>query len=371
MAVAAGGRTRVYWARGPLGVRGHVGVQHGSALRMSRVVHHFGPDSGQVGGMASVIRILAEHRLGGDAVTVHPTWREASPFTSALLAMRAAARILRLGASDVVHVHLSEDGAFVREGMLVALARSLRKATVVTIHGANFLPFADRRPWLAAGVLKRAHVITCLDRDVLRRVQQLAPRAHVELVPNPVAIDDDAPGADQTEEIVLFAGEIGLRKGADVLWRAWRIVKASRPRARCFMVGPVNDFEVPATERLEMRPPVGPSELRCLLRSARVVALPSRAEGMPMILTEAMGCGRPFVSTAVGGIPDLAHGGGVLVDVGDEPALARRLTELLEDPALAHSIGEQGRSFCRATRSIEVIDARLCELYAAAEKEAA
>jgi hypothetical protein len=155
-------------------------------------------------------------------------------------------------------------------------------------------------------------------------------------------------------------------KGADVLHRAWQLVAQRRPQARCLMVGPVGDFTPPDTERLEVRAPVGPIEMKEILRRARVVALPSRAEGMPMVLTEAMSLGRPFVSTPVGGIPELASGGGMLVPVDDELALADRLTELLADPELARKIGERGRRFCLETRSIEVIDARLRKLYAAA-----
>jgi glycosyltransferase involved in cell wall biosynthesis len=186
------------------------------------------------------------------------------------------------------------------------------------------------------------------------------------LVPNPVLVDDSFIPADETDELVVFAGEIGLRKGADVLHRAWQIVSQRRPQARCLMVGPAGDFVPLSAERLEVRPAVDPSELQAILRSARVVALPARAEAMPMVLTEAMSLGRPFVSTPVGGIPELADEGGVLVPVGDERALADRLTELLAEPDLARTIGESGRRFCEQTRSIEVIDVRLRELYAAA-----
>ena len=85
-----------------------------------------------------------------------------------------------------------------------------------------------------------------------------------------------------------------------------------------------------------------------------------------MVLTEAMSLARPFVSTPVGGIPELATEGGVLVPVGDENALADRLTELLSDPDLARTIGERGRRFCLETRGVDVIDARLRKLYSAA-----
>ena len=121
-----------------------------------------------------------------------------------------------------------------------------------------------------------------------------------------------------------------------------------------------------SAERLEVRPPVDSIEMKEILRRARVVALPARAEGMPMVLTEAMSLGRPFVSTPVGGIPELAGEGGMLVPVDDEIGLADRLTDLLADPDLARTIGERGRRFCLQTRSVEVIDARLRKLYLAA-----
>jgi len=332
--------------------------------------HHFGPDPAYVGGIGSVMRVLGEHAAGATAAETHPTWRPDAPLASLPLALRTALRTIpRVTEDDVCHVHLAENGSFVREGAVVALACLTGRTTVVTIHGADFLPFARRHPRLAATVLRRADLITCLDREVLELVNQMAPRVEAHLLPNPVAIDEDSPPADETDEIVLFAGEIGLRKGADVLLKAWHLVAEARPAARCVMVGPLNGLAIPETERLEVREPVAPEAMGALLRGARAVALPSRSEGMPMVLTEAMGAGRPFVSTPVGGIPELARGGGgLLVPVEDHLQLAARLTELLEDRTLARNVGEQGRSFCRQTRGVGVIDARLRQLYAAAAR---
>jgi glycosyltransferase involved in cell wall biosynthesis len=334
-----------------------------------RAVHHFGPDPAYVGGMASVMTVLAEHRVGGDAIEVHPTWRPDSRLASLPLALRAAPSILSIGRwPDVVHVHLAEDGSFVREGALVVLARLLKKATVVTVHGGDFIPFSHKHRRLATGVLRRAHVVICLRRDVLDRVRQIAPQTRVELVPNPVVVPEDSPGADETEELVLFAGRLGVRKGVDVLWRAWRLVSEARPQARCIMVGPAYDYTVAPTPRLEVRGAVDAKAMSDLLRSARVIALPSYSEGMPMILLEAMSHGRPFVGTPVGGIPELADAGGMLVPVGDEVALAECLIEMLANRELARSIGERGRGFVRATRSVELIDGRLSALYSAASR---
>jgi glycosyltransferase involved in cell wall biosynthesis len=332
-------------------------------------VHHFGPDTRSVGGMATVIRLLEEHNVGAEMVDAHPTWRPRSPRGTVRLVASAAQALLQIPAGEVAHMHLSEGGSFLREGFLLALARRRGLIVVATIHGASFIPFAARYPRLVSAVLRRAHAVTCLEKGALERVRRSAPLVHCEILPNPVIVDDSFLPADETEELVVFAGEIGLRKGADVLYRAWQLISSRCPRARCLMVGPITDFVPPTAERLEVRPPVGPVEMKEILRSARLVALPAREEGMPMVLAEAMSLGRPFVSTPVGGIPELAAEGGRLVLVGDEDGLAEHLTDLLAKPALARTIGERGWRFCWETRRVEVIDARLRELYSAASAE--
>jgi glycosyltransferase involved in cell wall biosynthesis len=330
-------------------------------------VHHFGPDPETVGGIATVIRLFAKHDLGADRVHAHPTWRPQAPLSSLRLAAAAASKIRELPAGTVVHVHLSERGAFLREGVLLALARSRGLVVIATLHGASFLPFAAKHPRLVRAVMRRAHLISCLDGTTRAAAQRIAPQVRYEIVPNPALRDESPVSADQTEELVVFAGEIGLRKGADVLHRAWQIVAQLRPNARCLMVGPAGDYAPALAERLRVHPPVDPAEMMNILRQARAVALPARAEGMPMVLTEAMSLGRPFVSTPVGGIPALAGAGGILVPVEDHEQLAERLSELLANPQLARAIGERGRAFCAQTRSVELLDARWRELYEAAE----
>lgn len=330
------------------------------------VVKHFGPDPTSVGGMASVIRVLREHQVGADVVDSCPTWTPRAPLKTARLFFAAARTILTMPSGQIVHVHLSEGGSFLREGSLVALANKRGIVTVVTLHGASFIPFECAHPHLVAWVLRRAQLVTCLDHATRDVTRHSAPRVPCEIVPNPAFIDISSLPADRTDELVVFAGEISIRKGADVLYRGWQLVAQRRPQARCLMVGPIGDFVPPSTERLEVLGSVESTEIKEILRRARVVALPSRAEGMPMILTEAMSLGRPFVSTPVGGIPELANDGGMLVPVGDEIALADRLTELLADQDLARTVGERGRRFCLSTRSTEVIDARLRELYTSA-----
>ena len=332
---------------------------------MDSTVHHFGPDAASVGGMATVIKIFVDYKIGADTVDAYATWRPREPLATMVSFARSMRSLLRLPVTDIVHVHLSERGSFLREGPLVLIAHRRGLMTVVTIHGASFVPFAQRRPRIAAAVLRSADLVTCLDHDSLSCARRLAPGVESALVPNPIFVDPDFTPADATQEMVVFAGEIGRRKGADVLCRAWELIAERRPEARCVMVGPPRDFAPPTMERLTVLPAVGRSEMLGILRGARAIALPSRAEGMPMVLAEAMSLGRPIVSTPVGGISELADDGGFLVRVGDEVELAERLTDLLADPDLARRVGERGRRFCSETRGIEIIDARYRTLYSA------
>jgi type III pantothenate kinase len=84
---------------------------------------------------------------------------------------------------------------------------------------------------------------------------------------------------------------------------------------------------------------------------------------MPMILSEAMAAGRPFVGTPVGGVGSLGEGG-VLVPVGDHHALAGALIELLADRQRAQALGDAGQALCRRLMSPDAVDARLRGLYA-------
>ncbi len=319
--------------------------------------------------MESVIATLTEHSIGADAATAHITWSMDRPLLSTALGLREIAFLSRLPRDAVVHVHLSERGSFLREGGILFRAARRGNPTVASIHGAEFLRFCEEHPHLVRTVLARAAVITCLSDDVADLVRRIAPGRPVELVPNPVAEIGATLEPADAPPMALFAGELGTRKGADILAEAWPLVRGEIADARCVMVGPRTDLHLPDLPGLTVMPGLPRADVTQLLGEARVVVLPSRAEGMPMILTEALAAGRPFVATPVGGIPELAHAEGMLVSVGDPAGLAQALITFLADPVLAQSVGEAGRRFWRRTRSVPAIDRRLKAIYSRARAQ--
>jgi glycosyltransferase involved in cell wall biosynthesis len=326
-------------------------------------VHHFGPDTAYTGGMATVLMLFREQRIGADSVELHSTWVPDSRMRTAMLTWDALKVVRGLSAGTVVHVHLSTRGSLLRKGTILAYAARRGLPRVISMHGADFVESVDRYRGLATRVLRLANAITALSEDVEAEARRLAPGVLVRAVPNPVMVDEFVAPVTQAGSTALFAGEIGLRKGADVLTRAWPTVHDALPLAQCIVIGPKGDFAMSDGDGLRVLPPQPPEAIRAMLRDARVAVLPSRAEGMPMFLLEAMATGRPFVSTPVGAIPGLAASGGLLAAVGDHEQLAAALIRLLDDPVLAQRLGDSGREFCLATRSPAVVSAAYREIY--------
>ncbi len=326
-------------------------------------VIHIGPSPLTVGGTQSVIRTIAEFGIGADSIAVKPTWTGSGALADSRLVRRAAGTILRADPDTIIHVHLSSGGAYLREGPLVALARARGLRVVISLHGSDLPQFCDAHPRLVGSIFSRADRILCLSEDTREAVRGLGMGGRVRRLANPVAIDDAAPPVRSTEPIALFAGRIERLKGVDVLVDAWRTLLERGIEGRCRLVGPLGDYRPPRLERMSIEGAVGSGEVRSMIRSSRLVVLPSRTEGMPMVLTEALAAGRPFVATPVGGTADLAPCPEMLVPAGDADALADAIERFLVDSDTAQRVGERCQQFCRETRSPAVIDSELRAVY--------
>jgi glycosyltransferase involved in cell wall biosynthesis len=106
-------------------------------------------------------------------------------------------------------------------------------------------------------------------------------------------------------------------------------------------------------------------DVPALLAGCDVFCLPSFAEGLPLVVLEAMAQGKPVVATAVGGTPELVVDGetGVLVPPGDVEALRRALAGVLADPERARAMGEAGRRRVREEFGARAAAQRILGLY--------
>ena len=109
--------------------------------------------------------------------------------------------------------------------------------------------------------------------------------------------------------------------------------------------------------------------MRDEILAARALVLPSFAEGLPVVIMEAMALRRPVISTFVAGIPELVHPGehGWLVPAGDVEALAHAMQVCLDAPAdVLIRMGEAAHKRALAHHLIDTQAAYLATLFNAA-----
>ncbi len=208
----------------------------------------------------------------------------------------------------------------------------------------------------------------------LKKTNLCLPGTHI--IPNgvdgerfhlhPCVIADE----ERTQTVVCVA-KLRYEKGIDVLLQAWRVVQEQMPESRLVIVGdgPIEQQHKMLAEALTIAQSIDftglQSNIPAQLHRGLIAVLPSRWEGMPNALLEAMACGCACVATRVSGSEDLIEHGvnGLLVDVEHYKSMAQELLVLLRDPELAHQYGRAARVKIEKYYMIEKISDTYLELY--------
>ncbi len=211
---------------------------------------------------------------------------------------------------------------------------------------------------------RRADVVTANTEGVLQSLQAMGRWQRLELLPNPLPISFLASEQCLTSELrqpeVLALARLQPQKGLDLLIRAFAsLAPLSRKGWRLTLVG--EGPEGTALEHLcrelgldaEVSFEGFRSDTQTYLRRASIFALPSRFEGMPNALLEAMASGLPsVVSDASPGPLEMVRDGveGLVVPSENVEALACALERMILDPSLRERCG------LKARKSLEALD---------------
>lgn len=248
----------------------------------------------------------------------------------------------------------------------VMLGRRLGLPVIVSCRGTDINAMTGPRAQgrLIGSALRSAAAVLVVSRDMQERVLALGvARERVRCIPNGVDTVRFAPrsrgearktlGLDADARLLVCVSRLSPEKGIDVLVEACRTLD----RVQVVVVG--EGLERAALEtrlrahgmesRFRLAGARPHDEIPAWIAAADVVALPSRSEGMPNAVLEALASGRPVVASHVGGVPELLSDPslGTTVPPDDPPALARALSEALsrawDDATIARSVA--GRSW--------------------------
>jgi glycosyltransferase involved in cell wall biosynthesis len=301
---------------------------------------------------------------------------------------------------DIVHTHTAKAGAVGRiAGILYRFVSrpSQRCRFVHTYHGHVFHSYYGK--WTTRFFLTIERTLARLntDRIIVLGEQQLGEIRDTfrvgrrnQFVVLPLGIDlgelDAEPGSgdvlraqlgiEAREIVVGIVGRLTAIKNHDLFLR----VAARLGNAAQFVIyGDGGDREA-----LEQRAGsnvvfAGTRAATEIYDSLDIAALTSRNEGTPLALIEGMACGRPVISTAVGGVIDLLgsvlervndNGAtfeirerGITVASDDDAGFAAGLSRLLRDESLRRTIAGQGKAYVRKAHSKERLVADMIRLY--------
>ncbi len=236
----------------------------------------------------------------------------------------------------------------------VQVGREFGIPVVIKVIGSDVLIISkdQRRRQRVSEALRGADAVAAVSIDLANQVAKLgAERNRIHVIPEGIDHERFFPGdqaacraalnlAPQGKRL-LFVGNLLFSKGVGILLQACDLLLRRRTDFHCDVVGKGRDE--PALRSLAARLGLSgvvtfqgarpQTQLRDWYCASDLVVLPSFSEGIPNVLREAMMCGRGFIATSVGGIPEITQPSvGTLVEPGDPKQLAEGVNDALSKP---------------------------------------
>ena len=368
----------------------------------------------EIGGVSSAVRMLASqfHKKGHQVLVLtlngegHPAYvgktEEASVYSAYLRVPYVENAPLRGMASywlhlpgtlyrlrrfltrhdvEVVAIQYPEAGGF-----YFAILRWISSWKLVVTyqgndaHDLHCWPASDR--FLVKRLLSSSDCITAVSKSLHAKVMDLFPslqRKRCSILPNGAPldlIDQDPPLheiADLPANYIFSAGLLCHRKGFDVLIKAVRLARDCGVEINLVIAGDGPERkalakltdEVGVSENITFVGAQAHEGVLELMKKSRHFVLASRAEGMPLVIAEAMACGKAVVATNVDGVSEIVQDGksGMLVKSDDAGALAQALIKLHTEPVLCETLASNAKKWARKEFSWEACAGRYLKLF--------
>jgi glycosyltransferase involved in cell wall biosynthesis len=343
-------------------------------------VLQLGPSLTVRGGITTVEQLIVDYLAPYVSIRHVPTTEDGSAIAKASVfakAVRVLRRELESPEPTIVHIHFASRGSTLRKMILAEMAARAGRPLILHAHGAGFDEFHRRLPAAVRRnlnrTLQRANVFITLStqwRDFYVEECEISP-SRIVVLANPVRVPMEVPDRSTHAQVqFLHLGRLGERKGSHDLVKAFlALPEALRARARLVLAGDgdvegLRKVSAAAGDRIVVHSWIDARERDRLLAESDVFALPSRAEGVPMALLEAMASGLPCITTPVGGIPDvLTHNvEGLLVRPGDHAELTAALARYIEDDAGRLAAGRRAHERARQY-DVLAYARRIAEIY--------
>jgi len=274
-------------------------------------VLHIGPCQTR-GGMANVMRILAEHPPKGWEAELLSSHVSGSPWAKWRAYRKARGSFARMlndahSRPDIVHLHTAADWSWWRKRRFAKMAHKAGVPIIVHIHSGQFDTWLLQRHFLGrTNAQMLNHLVTRLDLHLVvlstywqNRLEPLLGDCSV--VNNPVHPRYQRPPiGERIVGKILLLGRNDPVKGHNFAVEVVNMARNINPNLTLWMTG-ISEHDEPWVHALGW---VDESKLLYHLQSAQLLLLPSSHEGQPLVALEALACGLPVIASK--GLPPLA-----------------------------------------------------------------
>jgi glycosyltransferase involved in cell wall biosynthesis len=271
-----------------------------------------------------------------------------------------------------LHVHFGRAGATV--GLIAKHTFPIEFS--MTIHGPDEFYNVDDN-YLAQKILD-AKFICCISNFARSQLMMLSqPSEWDKFEISPLGVDpevfklrDIVAPSDVFE--ILCVGRLVPVKGQFILLNAVRQLLAEGRRIKLRYIGDGPDrarlenmvADSQLNEHIIFEGAVNQDDILQFYQSADIFTIASFAEGVPVVLMEAMMMGIPCVTTHITGIPELiGQGEGLLVAPSDEEGLAEAIRKLMDDENLYKQIAQAGHDSVMARYELSKNTERLAAIF--------
>ncbi len=333
------------------------GAEHYVALLAAHLPERF--EASVVATDTTPVALLDELEARGIPVRLVPRVRHKGD----LGRLAALPRVLGDLGPDLVHLNLTWPTNN-RHALLTATLG--RRPAVATLHLASGLRPGVQRQLLRV-LFRRLRRVIAVSGEVATALRDdlSVPADRICVVANGVPV---VPMQRRPPTLPVRIGGIGRlteEKGFDLLVAATRRLVARDAPVEVVIAGegPERDRLLAAAEGLPVELAGHVDDAGTFLATLDVFCLPSRWEGLPFALLEAMMSGLPCVASAVGDVAAAVDGAAVLVPAGDVTALDAALEGLAHDPAERARLGDAGRRRAVERLSVAAMAAATAAVY--------
>ena len=316
-----------------------------------------GPTNGIGGVTTHTYEIVKAFRKFSLKITVVSTSLRNSRLLTCFYPLKGIVQIFKISRElllkrlhyDIIHVQACSFWGFMPVILCWFLSRVLGKKIIVTYHGGLLEEFVKRHQILVPFFMKKSNALFVISerqhkilkhkkltgvvvlqngysQNLFKPIERVEARKNIEL--------------PQDKKIIVSVGNLETIKGHKYLIYAMKRVIQKEKDILCSIVGSgsqlkslkslVKDLGLDNNIRLLGDKLHG--EIPFWINASDVFVLPSLAEGNPTVMFECLGCGKPFVGTNVGGIPEVIINGklGILIEPKNSEQLAYAILKALD-----------------------------------------